>query len=165
MKLKGLFYLPRLRLIFFLLGVIFHARTIVESSSFFSSCLFSPPPFFRAYLHFSTAGKKRSSKAGSFTLANFAATSEVLQSEVEPFPATSSSSSTPLSWVGCRDGGYPCALWQLLHVLSVERAHRWRWNRLEEVRRGVGEERRPWGRGNQLKWFPGVPGEGGDHLK
>ncbi len=37
-------------------------------------------------------------------------------------------------WMGCRDGGYPCALWQLFHVLTVEQAHRWRWGRIHQVR-------------------------------
>ncbi|CAM6055117.1 unnamed protein product [Sphagnum tenellum] len=36
-------------------------------------------------------------------------------------------------WVGCRDGGYPCALWQLFHVLTVEQAHKWRWQKMAKM--------------------------------
>lgn len=33
-------------------------------------------------------------------------------------------------WMGCSnsENGYPCALWQLFHVLTVQHAHDWKWN-------------------------------------
>lgn len=36
-------------------------------------------------------------------------------------------------WVGCKDAGYPCGLWQLFHYLTVNYSHKKRWNLLEQV--------------------------------
>ncbi len=64
--------------------------------------------------------------------------SQLLEDRLLPYGANQTSSR--YKFIGCNSddpdlgSGYPCALWQLFHLLSVEHAHRWKWNRLRRVR-------------------------------
>ena len=71
----------------------------------------------------------------SFSLRRFLLSESSLRSRLDPFDKGESSSVESWSWVGCRDGRFPCALWQLFHVLTVEQAHQWKWDETEQVLR------------------------------
>ena len=67
----------------------------------------------------------RSRSRRMFTVDNFIEAEIAFRRELKPFPIDKKSQ----QWIGCKDEGFPCALWQLFHYLTVEYAHRQKWNK------------------------------------
>ena len=104
-------------------------RTVRKSLTNYIELLIDVLPRYEklvTYLEYLRQYLLRSRRRRRFTVRNFADAESAFRAELEPFP---SDKKARRGWIGCKDGGFPCSLWQLFHYLTVEYAHRQKWNR------------------------------------